>query len=490
MKILSRVTAFLLALSTALLFTACNGDGETSSTASSKKAGSKSSAVSTAVSSVETQSEATQSEATQSETTVSVEPFVMPADGFGLEQVTYNNVGTEVSIARRDGNYIYIAGGNMIKKYDYSNPLSPKLVKEQTLIDLSKKMNMNSMVINGDYIYVGCRRYQANIPNPNVTNGAIFILNKSDLSVVKTARMTFPNGSTTSYGAEAGQGHANWDENDTKVGNEMEDQDGTFNFSEGICELNFKLSNLLMYKNMLIVNMQMRGWCIFTIDANDPTHLTLADTFFWGDNPVKEHQGGAVYEVDGTIYYVGAGFGDGISFYDITDPTNIISKARYSFYDSYLFDTDYSGKVHTYSVVVDYPYVYATLGPAASVVNNQPSVEYDNRLMGVLTINITNLNKMTYNISKIADADRCEFNGTGDPQPTKIAKVGDYLMLNSADKGVAVFKLTDKANPTYMKTIKISDNNITTLINLGDDELFISEYGSPYKTYLYKVHAN
>lgn len=487
MKIVLRILAMVLIFSTTFAFAACSSDKNTSSKASK----SNSSKTSTATSSKKAESAIAESESVESETLVSVEPFTMPADGFGLEQVTYHNVASAVQTARREGNYIYISGGNTIKKYDYSNPLSPKLVKQAELFSASKKMNLNSMVINGDYIYMGCRRYQANIPNPNVTNGLIIVIKKSDLSIVKTAKMTFPNGSSTTYAAEAGMGSSEWDENDVAIsGSTFEKQNGTFNYKDGICELNFKVSCFIMHKNMLIVNMQMRGWCIFTIDEKDPTHLTLADTYFWDQTPVTEHQGGDVYEHDGKIYYAAAGFGDGISFYDITDPTNIKEELRYNFWNASHFDSELKGKVHTFSLVVDYPYVYATLGPAASVVYSKPSENYDNRTMGVLTIDISDLKKPKYNVSKIADADRCEFNETGDPQPTRIVKFGEYLLLNSSDKGVAVFKITDKANPTYMKTVKINEGqDIAALEKTGEDEILIGEYKSPNKVYIYKVHT-
>ena len=491
MRIVLRIIALSLAVLTTMMFASCGkqggGSANSSKQSTSKQSGSKA-ASSKAAS--ESASQADSSSETASKQVISVEPFTMPADGFGLQQVTYYNNRSAVQTARREGNYVYISGGNALKKYDYSDPLSPKLVKQVELFSASKKMNLNSMVINGDYIYMGCRRYQANIPNPYTTNGLIIIVKKSDLSIVTSAKMTFPNGSTTEYGAEAGEGHVNWDANDVKVGTDIEEQQGTFKYSKGVCEVNFKVSHFLMYKNMLIVNMQMRGWCIFTIDEKDPTHLTLTDTYFWGEVPIVEHQGGDVYEHNGKIYYVAAGFGDGISFYDITDPTNIKQELRYNFWNASHFDSEAKGKVHTFSLTVDYPYVYATLGPAASVVYNKPSADYDNRIMGVLTIDIANLKKPKYNISKIADADRCEFNETGDPQPTRIVRFGDYLLLNSSDKGVAVFKINDKANPTYMKTVKINDGkDIAALEKFSDDEVFIGEHSSPNKYYIYKVRT-
>lgn len=482
MKIVLRILALSLALLTTAMFVSCANQGDSAS--GSKQSGSK--AASSKASESAAQNE--ESEQTTSKSGITLEPFTMPADGFGLEQITYATIDTGMSVAKGEGNIVYVAGWNTIRKYDYSDPLNPKLVKSQQVVTSLKNTNITSLVINGDYIYAGCRRTQANIPNPYTTNGLIIILKKSDLSIVKTAKMTFPNGNSTTYAAEAGYGHKNWDANDVKVGDELVEQEGTFNYKDGVCELNFKVSNFHLHKNMLIVNLQMRGWCIFTIDEKDPTHLTLTDTCFWGENPIIEHQGGDVYEHDGKTYYVAAGFGDGITIYDITDPTDIKEELRYNFWDSNQFDTNVKGKIHTFSLVVDYPYVYATIAPEYSMLTDKNSENYANRIMGVLTLDITDFKNVGYTISKIADADRCGFLG-GDPQPTKIYKIDNYLVLNSSDKGVAVFKITNKAEPTYVKTIQVANNkHIYGFSSIGDNMLLVGEQEAPYKSYVYKVH--
>ncbi len=116
--------------------------------------------------------------------------------------------------------------------------------------------------------------------------------------------------------------------------------------------------------------------------------------------------------------------------------------------------------------------MYATVGPAVGLLNDTASEKYKNRLMGVLTLDISDFDKIQYTITNIANEDKCGFSG-GDPQPTVIEQFGDCLVLGSDDKGLAVFKIGDGGYPVYVKTESVCDHPIHALKKLDDSHLLV-----------------
>ncbi len=317
MKILSRILAFVLSATTVLMFAACSkqdGDSSTSKVATS------------AVSSTK-DDDSDNSVATSSAAVSSQEVRVMSKGDLTLKTIV--NIKNDISkqgmtTVVREGNYLYTCtnygGEARIVRYDVTGATQPKesLIFKRASSDVPN-FNFGWLAIKGDYIYCGARVYLADVPDPDIVNGKLVIVNKSDLSIATDAKITFPNGSNSSYQAEAGIEYV-WEDGKEDT-TQTEQGYGTLSYSKGVCDFNFKVSRVIVHNNILIINLQMRGWCAFVIDPNDPSKLTLASTTFWSkyECGAYEHQGGQVFEAGGKTYYFGVGFAAGNVCYDITD---------------------------------------------------------------------------------------------------------------------------------------------------------------------------
>lgn len=412
----------------------------------------------------------------------------------------------------REGDYIYTCsnyhGQSYIRRFDITGATQPK---ETQLFNRGSDMSFTNpdmfhgwLAIKGDYIYVGARNTQANIPNPNITNGRLYIINKNTLKVVTDSKITFPDGSTSTYAAPAGTDYA-WDAENNKTST-LEQQYGTFKFANGMCEFNFKVSRVLVYKNILIVNLQMRGWCAFVIDSKDPSKLTLASTTFWSDYEygAYEHQGGQVFEVGNKTYYFAVGFGTGNVCYDITDISNPkvvydLTKGKNKDYAerNKIFERiqqDFPNKtingstvgLQFFNVVVDYPNAYFSL---SSGTRGQGT---DNAFEGVVTYDITDIangNIFIKDIAYLPDENHIEYRDSDVP-PTTIAKIGNFVFLGCYEEGLGVFKLDASGAAQYYKLVTLeelgvkglgSDNpeclGVENVFTIGTNELAITNGG-------------
>jgi len=332
-----------------------------------------------------------------------------------------------------DGNYLYYTDNQNIYKADISDVKNPRVVVEApytlnalTKVDENGKTvtitprNTTGLVVNGDYIYVGNRQFTAAYPTEEEIAenkaGAFFVLNKSDLSTVSV---------------------------------------------EG---LPHKVSRILVYKNILILNLQLRGFRIYDITNPSAPSLLSEVSYPKGTASNQEVHGGDIFEYtdksgNTKMYYAAAGFGDGIRLYDITDPT----APALSWWYKFSTKSDIKFKCHTFSLVVDYPYIYSTIAinrkhNGINYVNNPDSIQ------GILTLDITDIETLpeSHKISNIDFKDRNEITTSSDSQPTFIAKVGKALVVNNDNKGIAIFDTTNNPDKPDYKGIYVPDNSKLT----------------------------
>lgn len=312
-----------------------------------------------------------------------------------------------------ENNFVYICRQGRIYKIDISDVETPTVVAENNYSkDVSAKM-ATAVQINGDYIYVGNRLAKAAYPTleeeENLLAGAFAVLKKDDLSLVS------------------------------------------------ITPLGQKVSGMALYKNLLIVNLQMLGWSIYDVsDAANPVMLEKID--FPRDKSI-ETQGGEIFEHEGKVYYAVAGFGDGIRMYDITefaeytetpekfDAVPEIDDSNLLWY--YHFYSKGIGGNHTYDLTVKYPYVYATIAATKSQKENPE------RIQGILTFDITDISEKptSHTLSLIAVEDKNDMYTNADTEPSIICRIGDTLIVNNDKKGIACFSIgKTPQNPEYIGT--------------------------------------
>lgn len=221
------------------------------------------------------------------------------------------------------------------------------------------------------------------------------------------------------------------------------------------------------------------------IDNNDPTSVTWKQTEYFDQYPVaalpagatknmlvNEHQKGGIFHEteDGKVLYIVAGFGDGVYVWDVTDTagSNVTLAGRFRFTKAF------ADKYHTFSCVVEYPYVYATLAPnsdvfAADFDVNRGYCTGSTRREGILTLDISNLDNITYSVQNIPVDDMSICDYPFDTLPTIVRKSEDKLFLNNGDRGVAIYDISTPDRPIYLGTkIMTEVNSIGGLAILGD----------------------
>ena len=226
-----------------------------------------------------------------------------------------------------------------------------------------------------------------------------------------------------------------------------------FTIENGECNLNLKGSQIIVHKNILIVNLQLRGWCAFEIDKTDGTHLTLKSTTMWGevDRNVYEHHGGKVFELNGKTYYIAVGFADGNVCYDITDISN--PKVVWDFSNEgkdmtqrdavraaiqeYFPSKTIGYNIQFFNVIVDYPNAYFTVSSGVA------GFRTDNAFEGILTFDISDIvngNVKLKGLAFLPEDHHIDYRESDVP-PTTIARVGNFLFLGAFEEGLGVFKI-------------------------------------------------
>lgn len=319
-----------------------------------------------------------------------------------------------------EGKYMYLARHANIYKIDVSCEVEPTVELKVAFAPDIWARTCTGMVINGDYIYLGTRRATAGYPTEEI-EGALFVINKSDLSTVKY--ITFDK----------------------------------------------KVSRLIMHDNLLIANQQMRGWKIFDITTPEEPTLIYEEDFPEDSSNIEEMQGGQVFELNDKVYYAVAGFGDGIYMYDITEPTVPTRLWKFKFSNH----ADLKSQVHTYDLTVDYPYIYATIAPTSAYYTAE------DRKQGIIVLDISDIKIMpnTYNLGLIADEDRNTKITNSDSEPTIICKVGNRIIVNNDAEGVAFFDIKDSLNqPEYEGTYLPHDGCcIYRMQSTNDGRLFLAD---------------
>ena len=321
---------------------------------------------------------------------------------------------------------------------DYSDIENPTIKGFNDLNNSSLELKSGSPVVRGiakydKYLYIGIRSTSPNIPSDGMDNestwGALVIVDTTDYSVVDTIK------------------------------------------------LNAKVTGVIIHeatngKVYLVLSCQMSYIRFYTIDKTNPTSLTLEDTQYhsnyskvsgWTDynSIITETQRGRIVEADNKILCVMAGFGDGVHIWDITNvsATNEVRATLYnwnSWSHKDIWFIDGTSAYHTFDLEVVYPYVYATLGAKLETAQADYTNGTNNRRMGLLTLDISNLANIQATIQQIDVADMNDFLG-GDPRPTFIKRFANKLFLNNGTKGIAIYDISNLALPQYVATKEIPD---------------------------------
>jgi hypothetical protein len=292
---------------------------------------------------------------------------------------------------------LYAVGYFGINKYLITNPKELLLLSENSDF-IKNRIFGRDVCIYGTYLYVTARSFLPGSKKTEKNNGQLLVLNKSDLSLAK------------------------------------------------MLDCDTKLVESKTINNLLLVS-SLEGFYIYSIE--NPSFPKLI--FSYKHENYREYQGFDFFESNDNIYVAFSLFGEGLEIWNITNPAKSSLVCTIPINETKKLNDSLYG-LQSMDLIVNYPYIYATLGPAKEAYGKFN----DKRGLIVYDIkNLRNIKKETVFIPKIDWYSRT----TGDKQPTYISKYKHNLYVNFAEKGVARFDISDASKPEYKGVIDVSGEN-------------------------------
>ena len=325
---------------------------------------------------------------------------------------------TYPSINTVEDKSVYAGAYSNLYKIDITVESEPKLSISKAL---NNKLSCTGLAVKGNYLYA-CYRdgTAATDRNESVPAGMLYICDIDTLEIVKTL------------------------------------------------ELDWKATRIIIHDNIMIVNLQLKGWDLY--DITNQTSPVLKYSYRVPEGDFDEYQGGYVFEQNNEVYYVTASFGLGLHFYKITntETPEKIGDFLFSWYEKL------NGIVHTYDVIVEYPYVYATIATTDPI---NYGTEKDYR--GIYKIDIRDFSllkeetadSIPFQIAKVNSTDLSTEKIGGDTMPSKMAKYKNIIITNSNRNGLFVF---DLGTFSYQGFVEFEDKGIPFTITAADDDIIVA----------------
>ena len=243
-----------------------------------------------------------------------------------------------------------------------------------------------------------------------------------------------------------------------------------------------------IFKDHLFICGNSYFWGVYDI-TTDPENPTVVYKQTYDNYPTKtyrEYQRVAFWSFGGHDYVAFAGFSSGISFWNID---NLESPVQ-------IGNIKLSG-YQTMDVLVEYPYLYI---PCSGSLANRFSHFKLNR--SVIMFDISDLtiyengvdiyqNPYLYNITNIPyNKFFPNILNEGDPAPSRIVKLGNFIAVNYAEAGTAIFSQNENGVLEFQNCYKLSGNGNTcqSMLTTKDGRLFISNiYGKETGLQVYRL---
>ena len=165
----------------------------------------------------------------------------------------------------------------------------------------------------------------------------------------------------------------------------------------------------------------------------------------------KEFQGSTIWKANGRRYAAFTLFTQGVEIWDITNTDNPV------FIKNIILSKACNGnkKLQTLDIIVDYPYLYATIAPT----KKSYFTKEDKR--GVLQINVSNIDSIKCKAYYIPRKDYWK-PMSGDAHPKSIDIYNNKIYLSADTRGCGVFKIQNDKSLKYegLKKISSSKNQI------------------------------
>ena len=354
----------------------------------------------------------------------------------------------------KDGNVLYLMGGTVLCKYDISDSKNPRLLNRADIAadhtgdpatDYIRKESAHSTAIVdvGDYLVISLRGGGGGVNNmaDGVTVGNLSFVNKETLEKVK--------------------------------------------------ELNFenRITYITKYKDLLIVSFHFHGFYIYKI-TNDDDIISCIFKHVEVEKPrratTREFQNSTVFEVEsGKINIAFASYIYGISVFTYDLEKNLLFPCcelnPKVFRD--MQDPESGVRNTVFGLTSKGNFVYGGISPG----NNRFREKYQdvnwNRFdkRGIIYGPHDRLEEEHYHM-EIPANDKPEYVGaiTGDPAPSFLCTVGDYLLFNLDKQGLGIASIEKDGRLTYIgRTLEDTDGRMLTYRIGFDGEFLYTSYKMP-----------
>lgn len=238
-------------------------------------------------------------------------------------------------------------------------------------------------------------------------------------------------------------------------------------------DCNIKLVEAKITGNSLIVS----GLCGFDIyDISTPVSPKLK--YRYRSDKFTEFQGFSTFESDSCCYIAFSKFTEGISIWEMTQPERTHHVIDISIQDTLVTKQVLPKDLQCCDVELKYPYLYASLSSVGKSFNTE------NDRKGVFVCDISNLSDIKSNVALIPknfwQKRRC-----GDPMPTFIDIYKNNVYVNLADRGIAVFDISNPLYPSFKKTMSIKESMLDYIYPIHIDNNGLLYSGCQYFS---KIH--
>lgn len=183
----------------------------------------------------------------------------------------------------------------------------------------------------------------------------------------------------------------------------------------------------------------------------------------------REFQGFDFFEADNKDYVVFSMFAEGIQIWDITDQLHPFIVCTIPLQTACADGKKLPKGTQTFDIITNYPYAYAAIGPMISIFGKNT----DNR--GVMVYNLSCLDSIIQNYIEIPK--ELWYQGkSSDRAPTAIEIYHNKLYTNFAEKGMAIFDLSNPAIPQFESVEPIGNNGLIQPIHIAKGHIYAGSY--------------
>ena len=354
----------------------------------------------------------------------------------------------------KDGNILYLMGGTVLCKYDIGDKQNLRLLTRKDIASdhtgdpamdyiRNDSAHSTSIVDIGDYLVISLRGGGGGVQNmaDGVTVGNISIVRKDTLEKVK--------------------------------------------------ELNFenRVTNITKYKDILIVSLHFHGFYFYKI-SNDADIISCVFQYIAEEKPrtarAIEFQNSVVFEKEkGKINIAFASYSYGITVFTYDLKNNLLSpcgELNPKVFPN-MYDPKTGIKNTVFGITSKGNFVYAGVSPG----NNRFREKYQNvdwnrfDKRGVIYGPHDRLSEEYYHM-ELPDCDKPEYIGTiaGDPAPSFLCTLGNYLLFNLDKQGIGVARIESDGKLTYLgHTLEDTEGRMLTYQIHFDGEFLYTSYKMP-----------